>query len=631
MNLSWLKRYGALVLVMCSVSALTFAQNDVTFRVNMKIKMLEGTFRPGEGDIVRLAGSINDWGNSLDTLYDVGTIDSIYEKTLSRPDAEQISYKFLKTLRGGSDWEGGDNRMYTVTSGTQSVPVVYFDYDSVYTPPVDVNVTFKVNMRVKILEGTFQPGAGDVVRVAGSINDWGNSTDTLKDVAPLDSIFEKTLSLTEGLNVQYKFLKTPRGGSDWEQGDNRSFDVPTGGGTVGPYYFDYDSVVNSAVTANILWHVNLSAYQTLGWFRPDLGDSIEVRGGFNSWGGDKMQEDPFTPGAYEFLQSGYVGSSGDELTYKYFIDFDSAGATARFPLYVHSGSNATRDGHAYDHPAERGDGNRIFLVNQSGDISPDLFWFSSINPAGMMLNTGDSCRVTLRVNMGPATRYSVPFDPNTDTVYVIWQDALWRSAQIARQGAFASPMLATRNGPTDSVYSTTFTVRGKTHYNMQYTYRFVQPGGTQVDEGGGLGAQNPFRSRYIVPTAPNVFAPSYTAPVDNWQKNAPMPAEPAPFNILAGVSEDNTGTLPVGYSLAQNYPNPFNPTTYIKYSIPQSGPVTLKVYNLIGQEVATLVNENQAMGNYIATFEANRFASGVYFYKIEAGGFKQTKKMLLLK
>jgi hypothetical protein len=85
------------------------------------------------------------------------------------------------------------------------------------------------------------------------------------------------------------------------------------------------------------------------------------------------------------------------------------------------------------------------------------------------------------------------------------------------------------------------------------------------------------------------------------------------------------------FSLSQNYPNPFNPTTQINYSIKQSGFVTLKVYNVLGQEVATLFAGQQAPGNYVATFDGSKYASGIYFYRLQAGNFSETRKMVLLK
>lgn len=88
---------------------------------------------------------------------------------------------------------------------------------------------------------------------------------------------------------------------------------------------------------------------------------------------------------------------------------------------------------------------------------------------------------------------------------------------------------------------------------------------------------------------------------------------------------------PENYQLMQNFPNPFNPSTEIDFSIPKAGMTTLKIYDLLGQEVATLISENLAPGNYKATFDASRLASGTYIYRIVSGTVTITKKMMLLK
>jgi hypothetical protein len=85
------------------------------------------------------------------------------------------------------------------------------------------------------------------------------------------------------------------------------------------------------------------------------------------------------------------------------------------------------------------------------------------------------------------------------------------------------------------------------------------------------------------------------------------------------------------FSLDQNYPNPFNPATTLRYAIPNGTDVVLKVYNIIGQEVATLVNEYQTSGVYSVNFDASKLSSGMYLYRISAGTFVQVKKMLLVK
>jgi hypothetical protein len=88
---------------------------------------------------------------------------------------------------------------------------------------------------------------------------------------------------------------------------------------------------------------------------------------------------------------------------------------------------------------------------------------------------------------------------------------------------------------------------------------------------------------------------------------------------------------PVTFNLDQNYPNPFNPSTKIVYSIPVESNVTLKIFNILGQQIKTLVNENQRQGTYTVTFNASSLPSGIYFYSIEAGKYNQVKKMILLK
>jgi len=99
---------------------------------------------------------------------------------------------------------------------------------------------------------------------------------------------------------------------------------------------------------------------------------------------------------------------------------------------------------------------------------------------------------------------------------------------------------------------------------------------------------------------------------------------------LLGVNIISTG-VPSKYSLAQNYPNPFNPSTKINFAIKSNGNVTMKIYNILGKEVATVVNEYKTAGTYSVDFNATNLASGIYFYKIQSGSFTDTKKMVLVK
>ncbi len=103
------------------------------------------------------------------------------------------------------------------------------------------------------------------------------------------------------------------------------------------------------------------------------------------------------------------------------------------------------------------------------------------------------------------------------------------------------------------------------------------------------------------------------------------------ISITATGVDNGISNVPKAFALYQNYPNPFNPSTLIKYSVLKSSLVTLKVFDVLGREVSTLVNETKMPGNYKVTFNASKLASGVYFYQLRAGDYASIKKMLLMK
>jgi hypothetical protein len=103
-----------------------------------------------------------------------------------------------------------------------------------------------------------------------------------------------------------------------------------------------------------------------------------------------------------------------------------------------------------------------------------------------------------------------------------------------------------------------------------------------------------------------------------------------------GVEEKDIAELPLEYSLRQNYPNPFNPATQIRYSLKEGVQVSLRIYNVMGNLVATLVDQKQSPGNYSVLWDGRDrqgklVSSGIYFYKIQAGSFTQIRKMALVK
>lgn len=103
------------------------------------------------------------------------------------------------------------------------------------------------------------------------------------------------------------------------------------------------------------------------------------------------------------------------------------------------------------------------------------------------------------------------------------------------------------------------------------------------------------------------------------------------LDLINGDSPANEIIIPNTFELNQNYPNPFNPSTTIEYTIPENSRVSLKIYDILGKEVATLVDKEQNSGTYIVIWDAKSFSSGIYFYRITAGSNSDTKRMVLKK
>jgi hypothetical protein len=195
---------------------------------------------------------------------------------------------------------------------------------------------------------------------------------------------------------------------------------------------------------------------------------------------------------------------------------------------------------------------------------------------------------------------------------------LWYNRFKLNQGWEEYPYFAL-TGPEDEIYITgnVGVASGGTTYHGLETIRYNSDGSNpwvaEVNQYAGIGkglALGSDLSLYAV----GMFYYS----VIKYSQSIPTGAEQIP-------------ETPEKFSLEQNYPNPFNPTTRISYSIPSPAYISLKVYDMLGNEVVTLVNEERLAGNYTVTFNASSLSSGTYFYKLQAGSFIETKKMLLLK
>jgi hypothetical protein len=621
---------------------------DVTFIVDMSVQMRKGVFNPDGGDIVEVAGSFNNWaGPPADTLFDADG-DSVYDATVAifgTPGVTEHEYKFLQRTAAGDVWEGDvgegkSNRSFVHPFGDKAtLDTVFFDNDA-GIPGETVNVTFQVDMSVKILEGVFDPSRGDIVEIAGSFNNWQSPpADTLFD-ADNDSIYTATVAL-EGVpgvtKHKYKYLIRPTEGNDvWEDNipADRELVQPSEDTVLPVVYFDDDQVVSIPATGNLVFQVDTTPIRMLGLFRREAGDSLHVRGVFNGWSSANralavMDRIPGTE-TY-FISIPYEGLTGDNLFYKFFIEYEDSAFYANM-----SKSGDFDPGWGWEEPATRGGGDRL-VPFQGGDQLVTPFFFDDIPPAGI-INEGDTVTVTFSIDMSQAIAND-EFDPAADRLF--WENRIPIFTML--QGSpFNSPDTTKEytDPDGDQVYTVTFNIIGPATYNIHYvTYTRGE------SEAGGLGTKlGRHRVRYIQPNLdnggnpiPNSFPREFVFETDVFTKGGPHVVEDPPFSPVSMVEEVETTTIPEQFVLHQNYPNPFNPSTTIEFEVPRQGEVKLEVFNLLGQKVVTLVDKNiAAPGRYRVEWKGRNSAgslvsSGIYYYRLTAGSVVITKRLLLLK
>jgi hypothetical protein len=164
---------------------------------------------------------------------------------------------------------------------------------------------------------------------------------------------------------------------------------------------------------------------------------------------------------------------------------------------------------------------------------------------------------------------------------------------------------------------------------MENTPFILQEGSPCIDKGDTSTASNDWEDTdnpgFPLPPALGTLRNDMGAYGGNQYKSMPY------MSMLISGIEDENGTIPNKFTLNQNYPNPFNPTTTISYFISKPATTSLKVYDILGKEVKTLVNEYQTIGSYKIELDASSLSSGVYFYKLQSGSFSNTRKMILLR
>jgi len=612
-----------LLLAFFSMGLVAYGGVKVTFSVDMSIYQKNGYFSPGT-DTVWVAGDFNSWSTTANPLTrGTGPDTGKFSAQVSGVTGG-INYKYLFNHAGTTTWDGDPNRTATIGSNDTTLPTVYFN--RITGKPY--HVWFKADMSLPLKTGALV--AADTVGVTGDFTGWGTSgTGFLKMTKDAnDSVYTVLAdSLTSGRTINFKYIYL-NGSVTWESptintvGGNRTYFVPEQDSSVFSAYWNDQNPNIQIGSGKINFTCDMSVLTKVGMFNPAV-DSVLISAGFNGWTTNAstawMSQNPIDDSSY-FISQTFTSAPYGDNPYKYYVKKHN-------PTGI---DTIWTDG--YERPVHWGGGNREASFH--GVASQDTMdWYDGIHP-DWFIPTGTSLKVVFSVDMTPAMdagKQAIPFDPANDTLYWLSGEPAFARSQGWYRPSDGHMKIMKLTKTTGNIYSGTMTVKAPAWNAFEYTYEWQKGSdGTWVTEPSGFDPFN-YRVRYAGQDKASSFPKNpWTMPKDTWTNNdLKTDQESDPYTSLTIVK--SVSLNPTTYSLSQNYPNPFNPSTTINFSIQKAGMVTLKIYNVLGQQVTSIVNENLKAGTYSYVFDASRLSSGVYFYSLNAGSFNQVKKMMLLK
>ncbi len=585
-----------------------------------------------------------------------------------------------------SGWEGNisdlgqDNNRKMVVGQNDSVIALQFVNGSPgnqlqfwrpYVETDSLEVTFRVNIAN---QEDFNP-ATQIIGVNGSMNGWGSPTFVLKQEAndgnnptrydgtkfwsgtfklPLKKANLDTLSAP--MEFAYKFVQKTGADTKWESIADRKFTVNKGSNDTTLAWKWWDDVGTKAPagtdTASVIVRVDMSrAIQTNGY---TVGDTVQVRYGFASSasvvGSRNLKKvgltfiyaDTFTVTGVNLKADG----TGKPLVYQYYLVKNGQDFREVYYNFGYTGSDVTlaerrllpitaKTTTALDTSKNLSNGNRWPFWRNTRKLTKDVDVKFTVNlqPAYYQVLQGAVGKDTLYDIQGPWTinkslkdsiyKWGVSINGPAAGGWATWGASLYADAtrKLYDDGTNGDAVAG------DRIYTRVIKFYKDSVNNVVgQEFKFGIRGGDNEGGKGGFGNNHIENINDAAATASihSQFGSINPLYYDRWIFAEEKPVTPVSVSLT-------DASIPTVYALDQNFPNPFNPTTSINYSIPFSGLVSLKVFNVLGQEVATLVNAQQAAGYYTASFNANTLSSGVYFYKIEAGNYTSVKKMMLLK
>jgi hypothetical protein len=608
-----------------------------------------------------------------------------WEATFQAQAGDTIKFKFVTFLNdfkhptfhwngwdgpinAGVSFDNGGNRVLIVGSNDTTLPLQYFNgwentVAQYWRPFQDKQDSIAVYFRVNMggVSG-FDP-ASNIAQVYGSAPlgaspDWVKIIDLKQETNSVNQgsfwsgvAYIAKDSVTNGTAQSYKFVVD---GSNWENTSDRSFTFSNNvintmqDTTISWVYFNNMPPSGPQVSSTVNFRLRLDALEKAGLFNRGLGDRVGVTGA-KGWppSGFDFETDPamlkmtFVPSIQEWvLSEPFTMFPGNQIIYKYYIAWDTSRVDTSSPNYI-PGLNLS-DG--WEEPGVTGGGNRMYTFQNAsdqttpGDFGADQEFFNSLHPNSVITNP---ITLTFHVDMNPAANATTNptntlFRPGIDTAYIQFDGCLVPITQ--GKSMWGTDNRIMMNSPnSDGIYTASIDLTPPTFFQVCYRIVYTSPDG-EVENGGGTNMGRRYY-QYIVPTSVSGSTVTWPSSFDlaqvEWVQNNLTVENPPDLGAISGINDANS-KLPHEYVLYQNYPNPFNPTTTITYALPKTSNVKIEIFNVLGQRIATLINQEQTAGTHSLEWNAmnshnSNVTSGVYFLRMQAGTFTNVRKMMLMR
>jgi len=657
---------------------------------------VRGDLNGATGDLLPGGNNIS-WGKDSDLeLTNVG--GDYWSVTFKMNPCDTMKYKFwtgFDTDNGTSPntgWEGPlnpadpivtDTRTFVCPPHDTTVPWQYYypddktgtRVDQMWRPfeekPDTISVYFRVNVAGAVEANLFDPDQyivgvrGDDAASAGVI-DWDVSLAMTQEAGSVPeqgfrhvAAYIPVDSVTIAGNQAYKWVADSVTAVVWEGTPNRLFTYThslvtvTQDTTLHWTWFNDQAYTGFAPVQSIItWRVSTEAMEALGLFDRGVGDGIAIRGP-RGWGEAEELTLAFNPLLQEWTTTNesFTTIPGTGFSYKYLVSWDASRADTTSENYIPK----LELGGGWEEPSVTGGSDRVHVFLDApqqfpvGDFGFDRQFFAGV-PANAVID--HDIDVTWNIDMTQATDQSTNtnelFRPGVDTVWVQWDGSMLALSQGFNMWDSRSFMLTDTDG--DGIYSGTLTLAVSENFpNVWYQICYVivystATAGEYVQNGGGL-ARGRRYYQFIHPDQvlenpggqfpTTVWPRGYDLPIMLWTESNLFTEDPPDLTQPTGVMAGDD-MVPYKFNLSQNYPNPFNPETSVQYELAKASMVYIKVYNTMGQEIKTIVQEMQNPGRHTVVWDGTnnwgaKASSGIYLLQMKAGDFTKVRKMTMLK